>query len=152
MFTNSTCLKHMILKIRRDTRNFERYQHNRDLVTFLNKFADTQLELPRGWEIKVDPQGKVSLSTKSEPRILSLPCLCIQYCTKVLGSLFFFSTNFVLNFYFISSTLSSQCRNILNVQIIFQHKIKLTKLKNKVKLNLNTCKEGSILCKRPHFR
>ncbi|XP_060725154.1 E3 ubiquitin-protein ligase HECW1 [Tachysurus vachellii] len=58
MFTNSTCLKHMILKIRRDARNFERYQHNRDLVTFLNKFADTQLELPRGWEIKVDPQGK----------------------------------------------------------------------------------------------
>lgn len=30
-----------------------------DLVTFLNKFADTQLELPRGWEIKTDPQGKV---------------------------------------------------------------------------------------------
>ncbi|XP_061110454.1 E3 ubiquitin-protein ligase HECW1 [Conger conger] len=58
MFTNSTCLKHMILKIRRDARNFERYQHNRDLVAFLNKFADTQLELPRGWEVKTDPQGK----------------------------------------------------------------------------------------------
>uniref|UniRef100_UPI00398E998D E3 ubiquitin-protein ligase HECW1-like isoform X2 n=1 Tax=Pristiophorus japonicus TaxID=55135 RepID=UPI00398E998D len=58
MFTNSTCLKHMILKIRRDARNFERYQHNRDLVTFLNMFADTQLELPRGWEIKTDQQGK----------------------------------------------------------------------------------------------
>ncbi|XP_051785043.1 E3 ubiquitin-protein ligase HECW1-like isoform X2 [Erpetoichthys calabaricus] len=58
MFTNSTCLKHMTLKIRRDARNFERYQHNRDLVTFLNKFADTQLELPRGWEIKTDQQGK----------------------------------------------------------------------------------------------
>ncbi|MBN3282077.1 HECW1 ligase, partial [Polyodon spathula] len=58
MFTNSTCLKHMILKIRRDARNFERYQHNRDLVTFLNKFADTQQELPRGWEIKTDQQGK----------------------------------------------------------------------------------------------
>ncbi|XP_067867783.1 E3 ubiquitin-protein ligase HECW1-like isoform X2 [Heterodontus francisci] len=58
IFTNSTCLKHMILKIRRDARNFERYQHNRDLVTFLNMFADTQLELPRGWEIKTDQQGK----------------------------------------------------------------------------------------------
>uniref|UniRef100_A0A8C8JEQ5 HECT-type E3 ubiquitin transferase n=1 Tax=Oncorhynchus tshawytscha TaxID=74940 RepID=A0A8C8JEQ5_ONCTS len=58
MFTSSTCLKHMILKIRRDARNLERYQHNRDLVTFLNRFADTQLELPRGWEIKTDPQGK----------------------------------------------------------------------------------------------
>ncbi|MFT7800069.1 E3 ubiquitin-protein ligase HECW1 [Arapaima gigas] len=58
MFTNSTCLKHMVLKIRRDARSFERYQHNRDLVAFLNKFADTQLELPRGWEIKSDQQGK----------------------------------------------------------------------------------------------
>ncbi|XP_074801389.1 E3 ubiquitin-protein ligase HECW1 isoform X2 [Natator depressus] len=58
VFTNSTCLKHMILKIRRDARNFERYQHNRDLVNFINMFADTQLELPRGWEIKTDQQGK----------------------------------------------------------------------------------------------
>uniref|UniRef100_A0A8C6NRV2 HECT-type E3 ubiquitin transferase n=1 Tax=Nothobranchius furzeri TaxID=105023 RepID=A0A8C6NRV2_NOTFU len=58
MFTSSSCVKHMILKVRRDARNFERYQHNRDLVIFLNKFADTQLELPRGWEIKTDPQGK----------------------------------------------------------------------------------------------
>uniref|UniRef100_A0A8C7XKR3 HECT-type E3 ubiquitin transferase n=1 Tax=Oryzias sinensis TaxID=183150 RepID=A0A8C7XKR3_9TELE len=58
MFTSSSCVKHMILKVRRDARNFERYQHNRDLVVFINKFADTQLELPRGWEIKTDPQGK----------------------------------------------------------------------------------------------
>ncbi|XP_059494114.1 E3 ubiquitin-protein ligase HECW1-like isoform X1 [Stegostoma tigrinum] len=58
IFANSSCLKHMILKIRRDAWNFERYQHNRDLVTFLNMFADTQLELPRGWEIKTDQQGK----------------------------------------------------------------------------------------------
>ncbi|XP_035383719.1 E3 ubiquitin-protein ligase HECW1 [Electrophorus electricus] len=58
MFTSSSCLKHMILKIRRDARNFERYQHNRDLVTFLNRFSDAQTELPRGWEIKTDPQGK----------------------------------------------------------------------------------------------
>ncbi|KAJ1200105.1 hypothetical protein NDU88_003932 [Pleurodeles waltl] len=58
VFTNSNCLKHMILKIRRDARNFERYQHNRDLVNFINMFADTRLELPRGWEIKTDQQGK----------------------------------------------------------------------------------------------
>ncbi|XP_053715342.1 E3 ubiquitin-protein ligase HECW1 isoform X1 [Synchiropus splendidus] len=58
MFTTSSCVKHMILKVRRDAKNFERYQHNRDLVVFLNKFADTQLELPRGWEIKTDLQGK----------------------------------------------------------------------------------------------
>ncbi|KAM4836442.1 E3 ubiquitin-protein ligase HECW2 [Thomomys bottae] len=58
MFTNNTCLKHMISKVRRDTHHFERYQHNRDLVGFLNMFANKQLELPRGWEMKHDHQGK----------------------------------------------------------------------------------------------
>ncbi|XP_061859033.1 E3 ubiquitin-protein ligase HECW2 isoform X4 [Colius striatus] len=58
MFTNNTCLKHMITKVRRDTHHFERYQHNRDLVGFLNMFANKQLELPRGWEVKHDHQGK----------------------------------------------------------------------------------------------
>ncbi|KAM3917031.1 E3 ubiquitin-protein ligase HECW2 isoform 1-T2 [Leptodactylus fuscus] len=58
MFTNNTCLKHMITKVRRDTHHFERYQHNRDLVGFLNLFANKQLELPRGWEMKHDHQSK----------------------------------------------------------------------------------------------
>uniref|UniRef100_H3AL05 HECT-type E3 ubiquitin transferase n=1 Tax=Latimeria chalumnae TaxID=7897 RepID=H3AL05_LATCH len=58
MFTSNSCLKHMITKIRRDTHHFERYQHNRDLVVFLNLFANKQLELPRGWEMKHDHQGK----------------------------------------------------------------------------------------------
>uniref|UniRef100_A0A4W3K1W2 HECT-type E3 ubiquitin transferase n=1 Tax=Callorhinchus milii TaxID=7868 RepID=A0A4W3K1W2_CALMI len=58
MFTNNTCLKHMITKVRRDAHNYERYQHNRDLVAFLNIFANKQLELPRGWEMKHDHQGK----------------------------------------------------------------------------------------------
>lgn len=62
MFTNNTCLKHMITKVRRDTHHFERYQHNRDLVGFLNMFANRQLELPRGWEMKHDHQGKVTCS------------------------------------------------------------------------------------------
>ncbi|KAK7893280.1 hypothetical protein WMY93_022432 [Mugilogobius chulae] len=58
MFTTNTCLKHMISKVRRDAHHFERYQHNRDLVTFLNMFANKQLELPRGWEMKQDHTGK----------------------------------------------------------------------------------------------
>ncbi|CAL1598403.1 unnamed protein product [Knipowitschia caucasica] len=58
MFTANTCLKHMISKVRRDTHHFERYQHNRDLVAFLNMFANKQLELPRGWEMKQDHTGK----------------------------------------------------------------------------------------------
>ncbi len=60
MFTTNTCLKHMISKVRRDAHHFERYQHNRDLVAFLNMFANKQLELPRGWEMKHDHTGKVS--------------------------------------------------------------------------------------------
>ena len=36
-----------------------RYQHNRDLVTFLNIFSDTSLDLPQGWEMKFDRSGKV---------------------------------------------------------------------------------------------
>lgn len=59
MFTSNTCLKHMISKVRRDAHYFERYQHNRDLVTFLNMFSNKQLELPRGWEMKHDHTGKV---------------------------------------------------------------------------------------------
>ncbi|KAI5616059.1 E3 ubiquitin-protein ligase HECW2, partial [Silurus asotus] len=58
MFTSNTCLKHMISKVRRDAHHFERYQHNRDLVNFLNLFANKQLELPRGWEMKHDHTGK----------------------------------------------------------------------------------------------
>ncbi|KAM8871422.1 E3 ubiquitin-protein ligase HECW2 isoform 1-T1 [Synchiropus picturatus] len=58
MFTTNTCLKHMISKVRRDAHHFERYQHNRDLVAFLNMFANKQLDLPRGWEMKHDHTGK----------------------------------------------------------------------------------------------
>ncbi|XP_052461978.1 E3 ubiquitin-protein ligase HECW2 [Carassius gibelio] len=58
MFTSNTCLKHMISKVRRDGQHFERYQHNRDLVNFLNLFSNKQLELPRGWEMKHDHTGK----------------------------------------------------------------------------------------------
>ncbi|KAK2850408.1 hypothetical protein Q7C36_009191 [Tachysurus vachellii] len=59
MFTSNTCLKHMISRVRRDVQHFERYQHNRDLVTFLNLFSNKQLELPRGWEMKHDHTGKL---------------------------------------------------------------------------------------------
>uniref|UniRef100_A0A3P9MBZ1 HECT-type E3 ubiquitin transferase n=1 Tax=Oryzias latipes TaxID=8090 RepID=A0A3P9MBZ1_ORYLA len=58
MFSTNTCLKHMVSKVRRDAHHFERYQHNRDLVAFLNMFANKQLELPRGWEMKHDHTGK----------------------------------------------------------------------------------------------
>jgi hypothetical protein len=50
----------MVSKIRRDGHAFDRYQHNRDLVTMLNMFADTGRDLPRGWETKFDRNEKVS--------------------------------------------------------------------------------------------
>lgn len=45
-----------------DVITYCRYQHNRDLVSFLNLFADTSKELPEGWEMKFDKNNsKVSL-------------------------------------------------------------------------------------------
>lgn len=58
----------MISKVRRDAHYFERYQHNRDLVTFLNMFSNKQLELPRGWEMKHDHTGKVRFNYKLPKR------------------------------------------------------------------------------------
>lgn len=53
-------LKHIIRKIREDSTHltFLRYQHNRDLVVLLNRFADMSKPLPSGWETKLDKQGK----------------------------------------------------------------------------------------------
>ncbi|KAK7508593.1 hypothetical protein BaRGS_00000159 [Batillaria attramentaria] len=57
-YNRNGTLKHMITKIRRDPRTFERYQHNRDLVSFVNLFSDTSKELPPRWEMKFDRAGK----------------------------------------------------------------------------------------------
>lgn len=52
-YNSSSSLKHMVTKIRREgqhslTNAFERYQHNRDLVSLINKFAETNKDLPPG--------------------------------------------------------------------------------------------------------
>ena len=49
-----------IFRIRRDPAAFERYQHNRDLVSLLNVFAVKEKDLPPGWESKLDRNGKVN--------------------------------------------------------------------------------------------
>lgn len=86
----------MISKVRRDAHHFERYQHNRDLVAFLNMFANKQLDLPRGWEMKHDHMGKVwkhflcvlcpqsgysALSVSYQPFLHTL-LLILQYISK----------------------------------------------------------------------
>ncbi|CAG0895957.1 unnamed protein product [Darwinula stevensoni] len=58
VYSNSSPLKHMIRRIRHDIGAFDRYQHNRDLVTFLNLFADASKDLPPGWEMKTDNSRK----------------------------------------------------------------------------------------------
>lgn len=49
----------MVGKIRRDGSCFDKYQHNRDLVNFINLFADPSTDLPFGWETKKDRNSKV---------------------------------------------------------------------------------------------
>ncbi|XP_047357416.1 E3 ubiquitin-protein ligase HECW2 isoform X1 [Vespa velutina] len=58
LYNHNPSLKHMISRIRRDSTIFPRYEHNRDLVTLINFFADSTKELPRGYESKLDRTGK----------------------------------------------------------------------------------------------
>lgn len=60
LYNTSTNLKYIISKVRKDKTNtaYERFQHNKDLVAFLNKFATKDEPLPLGWEIKLDEHGK----------------------------------------------------------------------------------------------
>ena len=40
-----------------------RYQHSRQLVVALNRFADARADLPQGWERKLNREGKVKMYT-----------------------------------------------------------------------------------------
>ena len=59
LYNRNTSLKYMISKIRREPRVFPRYEHNRDLVSLINFFADPTKDLPAGYESKLDRTGKV---------------------------------------------------------------------------------------------
>lgn len=61
-YNRNPTLKHMIVRIRRDPNVFEKYQHNKELVTLVNMFADNTQELPNGWDSKKDKNSKVSFS------------------------------------------------------------------------------------------
>lgn len=71
-YNRNHTLKHMISKIRKNQTNFERYQHNRDLVSFLNLFADTTRELPEGWDMKFD-------KTNSKPFFIDHQLKCTTF-------------------------------------------------------------------------
>lgn len=59
---------------------YARYQHNRELVKFINQFSDSSLPLPPGWEMKVEKNNKlffVDHNTRSttfiDPRLPTSP-------------------------------------------------------------------------------
>ncbi|CAF3915427.1 unnamed protein product [Rotaria sp. Silwood2] len=55
----SDSLAGILQRIRHDPLLFKRYQHNKELVRFLNLFADPTRPLPSRWDIKHDDSGKL---------------------------------------------------------------------------------------------
>ncbi|VDK38509.1 unnamed protein product [Gongylonema pulchrum] len=51
LYNRSRYLKHIVHRIRKDGAKFERFSQNRELVQFLNSFADKTLPLPEGWQL-----------------------------------------------------------------------------------------------------
>jgi hypothetical protein len=57
---HSVTLASMLQKVRSNPSTYyKKYQHNKELVRFLNIFADTSKQLPNGWEMKYDKNNKV---------------------------------------------------------------------------------------------
>ncbi|KAL9979331.1 hypothetical protein ACROYT_G016979 [Oculina patagonica] len=52
-------LHQIVSEIRRNPSQFERYCHHGELVRFLNQFADSQMNLPTGWEERFDAKGRL---------------------------------------------------------------------------------------------
>jgi E3 ubiquitin-protein ligase HECW2 len=63
LYNRNPTLKHMIVRIRRDPAVFDKYQHNKELVALVNMFADTNADLPEGWDTKKDRNAKVRTLT-----------------------------------------------------------------------------------------
>jgi len=57
--TKSDSLASILQRIRHDSSLFKRYQHNKELVRFLNLFADSTRPLPTRWDVKHDDSGKI---------------------------------------------------------------------------------------------
>ena len=55
VFKHSSSLVLIVQRVRANPLDaFKRYQHNKELVRFLNMFADTLAPLPAGWEVKFE--------------------------------------------------------------------------------------------------
>jgi hypothetical protein len=95
LIKNSITLPAMIQKIRTNPSVYYRkYQHNKELVKFLNLFADKARQMPSGWEMKFDKNNKVFFvdhNTRSttfiDPRLpphddLTMALTTIDECTN----------------------------------------------------------------------
>ncbi|XP_050314008.1 E3 ubiquitin-protein ligase HECW2-like [Anthonomus grandis grandis] len=58
LYNRHPSLKYMINRIRRDSTYFDKYQHNKELVSLINLFAEPNRDLPEGWDIKRDSSSK----------------------------------------------------------------------------------------------
>ncbi|CAH1185539.1 unnamed protein product [Phyllotreta striolata] len=58
LYNRNPTLRHMIVKIRRDPNVFDKYQHNKELVSLVNLFADASQDLPNGWDTRKDRSSK----------------------------------------------------------------------------------------------
>ncbi|CAF4316485.1 unnamed protein product, partial [Didymodactylos carnosus] len=85
----STSLADILQRIRTDPNMFKKYQHNKELVRFLNLFADPSKSLPSGWEFKLDDSGKIFFvdhgsrsTTYIDPRLPTESSTNVTQCTN----------------------------------------------------------------------
>uniref|UniRef100_A0A7E4UYV5 HECT-type E3 ubiquitin transferase n=1 Tax=Panagrellus redivivus TaxID=6233 RepID=A0A7E4UYV5_PANRE len=72
MYNDSIYLKHVLHKIRKEPSSFEKYAQNRELVDFLNSFADKTQPLPSGWQIARRPNADQRLFIDHQSRRITL--------------------------------------------------------------------------------
>lgn len=90
----SLTLDTMLQKIRSNPiYYYKKYQHNKELVRFLNTFADTKRALPSGWEMKYDKNNKVFYvdhNTRSttfiDPRLPIEPLRQSEFIPEMISS------------------------------------------------------------------
>lgn len=58
LYNRNPAIRQLLSKVWRDPSCFERYQHNREIVTLLNLFAEASRPLPSGWEARLDKHGR----------------------------------------------------------------------------------------------
>lgn len=58
LYNRNPAIRQLLTKVWRNPSSFQRYQHNREIVTLLNLFADDTRPLPSGWEARLDKHGR----------------------------------------------------------------------------------------------